>query len=283
MNGSALQIQPECIYDDSFVTIRSNGYPFEYLTTKNQSMASVQSQQQRILSTTKRFLVEDYFTIKRVDIGHSSMGKKTISDGHFVQISVPKTQLFIVVSGGHQHNVQDYSVNLEADARNSVSSAWRIELVSKPPLSITTTEHEYLGQIRPIFSKFKLVSAIHNCELAIDYHAPLDGVVKHSQATGQYILKCLPALGTVWNIEHQLSTKDLPLTNISRTIALSFIKQTVTYNRLMRQINSMLVSDPDMFSAVESAPLSWPFLSQPMQLVTWSDDSQLKYLLIGNP
>ncbi|KAJ2872303.1 Protein O-mannosyltransferase 2 [Coemansia aciculifera] len=283
MNGSALQIQPECIYDDSFVTIRSNGYPFEYLTTKNQSMASVQSQQQRILSTTKRFLVEDYFTIKRVDIGHSSMGKETISDGHFVQISVPKTRLFIVVSGGHQHNVQDYSVNLEADARNSVSSAWRIELVSKPPLSITTTEHGYLGQIRPIFSKFKLVSAIHNCELAIDYHAPLDGVVKHSQATGQYILKCLPALGTVWNIEHQLSTKDLPLTNISRTIALSFIKQTVTYNRLMRQINSMLVSDPDMFSAVESAPLSWPFLSQPMQLVTWSDDSQLKYLLIGNP
>ncbi|KAJ2330494.1 Protein O-mannosyltransferase 2 [Coemansia sp. RSA 2673] len=50
----------------------------------------------------------------------------------------------------------------------------------------------------------------------------------------------------------------------------------------MHQLNSMLVGDSDLFSPVESSPLSWPFLTQPMPLVAWSED-QLKYMLIGNP
>ncbi|KAJ2678849.1 Protein O-mannosyltransferase 2 [Coemansia spiralis] len=86
----------------------------------------------------------------------------------------------------------------------------------------------------------------------------------------EYSLYCVTGKGTVWTIEHQLPTENHKIHNISKHAQPGFIKSMISYNRLMHEINGMLISDPDKYSIVESTPFSWPFLRLPMPMVEWS-------------
>ncbi|KAI8323615.1 PMT-domain-containing protein [Martensiomyces pterosporus] len=107
-----------------------------------------------------------------------------------------------------------------------------------------------------------------------------NGSYKDSGLETRHFLSCSSA-GTVWNIEHQLAA-DKPNANISRMVSRNFVKDTVALNPLMLQLNSMLVSDPDLLNEIESAPWDWPFLAKPIKMVSWSG-SRPKYMLVGNP
>ncbi|PIA17296.1 PMT-domain-containing protein [Coemansia reversa NRRL 1564] len=268
LNGSALQIQPEFIHHNSFVTIRANNYPFEYISTLKRldSLTPEPS-----LLTTRLLKVECYFGIDLLEASDSS-GQQAMRNGSLIHLHVPKSTLYISVLGFQSIGLADTNYKNYSIADTTWMILHHTSAINESPKANMT---------RPIATKFRLASIEHKCELAIlhnmrDYTHGLSMDDQHSA------LACIPGRGTVWNFEHQLTVSDNPMANISYSVSRSFLKSFVSYNLLMRELNGMLLSDPDKYVAVESTAASWPFLTRPMPMVTWSGD-HLKYMLIGNP
>ncbi|KAJ1962530.1 Protein O-mannosyltransferase 2 [Dipsacomyces acuminosporus] len=282
MNGSALQLQPEFLDHESFAVLRSSSYPYEYLSATSNSVDGTASDSKgTVISTTRKFLINDYFGFKRLaSNAKTDPGRSRIGDGDLIAIQIPKTSSYVAVIDGYLPDQNGLFVHYKQALDSSdytdtnADALWSVAVVSA---SSSHSKHDRL--VRPIATKFKLQSSSRNCELAIDYHHPLTQI-NHPNFKDGYFLSCSNA-GTIWHIEHQLSS-DAPNVNISRTVQTHFIKDVLALNRLMLEVNSMLISDPDKYSSVESRPWSWPFLTKPMKMVAWDGDS-VKYMLIGSP
>ncbi|KAJ2464164.1 Protein O-mannosyltransferase 2, partial [Coemansia sp. RSA 2320] len=78
--------------------------------------------------------------------------------------------------------------------------------------------------------------------------------------------------------------------DMSQLVAFPFVSSFVAQNAIMARTNNELVSDPDRYDALASAPWSWPFLVYPMRMSSrWqgigagdSTESILHYE-VGNP
>ncbi|KAI9501501.1 Dolichyl-phosphate-mannose-protein mannosyltransferase-domain-containing protein [Coemansia spiralis] len=279
LNGSALQLQPLQIYNSSFVAIRAASFPFEYIAAKkikqaNDGSAAIQ------LSTTRLFEIHDYLKINLIQRASTINGSSAIANNSLVSLQAPGSSSHISVHYNYSFGGQGLSVGFAEHApKYSMAQplfVWKLKEEPRKQKQIN------VPGIAPIFSKFRLVSLFGGCELAINHAHYLQRVQPSKSMMHEYSLYCVTGKGTVWTIEHQLPTENHKIHNISKHAQPGFIKSMISYNRLMHEINGMLISDPDKYSIVESTPFSWPFLRLPMPMVEWSGN-KIKYMLIGNP
>ncbi|KAJ2162364.1 Protein O-mannosyltransferase 2 [Coemansia sp. RSA 552] len=106
---------------------------------------------------------------------------------------------------------------------------------------------------------------------------------------GQAEVTCLPdsthkknhrGSDVLWYIEHNQNTR-LAKDDMSRYVSSNFFIDMVQLNIEMGKSNNALSPDVNKYSALESDPLSWPFLVYPMRMMGWSDDN-IKYMEVGN-
>ncbi|KAJ2237961.1 Protein O-mannosyltransferase 2 [Coemansia sp. RSA 1286] len=283
LNNSALSLQHPTTRSGSFVVLRAAEYPFAYLSAYAASNSS-----EYVLATRRRLAVEDYWRVQPPSSSGFS-NKKPIGYGDTISLFVPKTSVRVSVLRRGLVGLENKSRNENASADTAFynreltetgASGWRI---------IPDRRHGNAHGFIPVVSKFRLQSIKHDCELAIDYRRLLYDehlIDNPGSVPRQHLFKCAErGRGTLWNIEHHLSTVAETPINLSQYVCVSHFRDFSSYNRLMRELNGMLVSDPDQISPVESPPLGWPFLADPMPMVQWQpeDASAKKYMLIGNP
>ncbi|KAJ2006158.1 Protein O-mannosyltransferase 2 [Coemansia thaxteri] len=93
-----------------------------------------------------------------------------------------------------------------------------------------------------------------------------------------------------WRVEFQVDLRQGFGGDMSQLVAFPFVSSFVAQNAIMARTNNELVSDPDRYDALASAPWSWPFLVYPMRMSSrWqgigagdSTESILHYE-VGNP
>ncbi|KAJ1648219.1 Protein O-mannosyltransferase 2 [Coemansia asiatica] len=92
----------------------------------------------------------------------------------------------------------------------------------------------------------------------LNYRRPLydEEYLVDKSVPQQYQFRCVnQGRGALWNIEHHLSSASETPISLLQHISTGYSKNIFTYNRLMHELNGMLVSDPDQLSLVESHPL----------------------------
>ncbi|KAJ1992710.1 Protein O-mannosyltransferase 2 [Coemansia umbellata] len=195
-------------------------------------------------------------------------GSSAIANNSLVSLQAPGSSSHISVHYNYSFGGQGLSVGFAEHApKYSMAQplfVWKLKEEPRKQKQIN------VPGIAPIFSKFRLVSLFGGCELAINHAHYLQRVQPSKSMMHEYSLYCVTGKGTVWTIEHQLPTENHKIHNISKHAQPGFIKSMISYNRLMHEINGMLISDPDKYSIVESTPFSWPFLRLPMPMVEWS-------------
>ncbi|KAJ2716397.1 Protein O-mannosyltransferase 2 [Coemansia spiralis] len=201
-----------------------------------------------------------------------------ISDGDVVQLMHNATGATMQASSEFRAPISVH--HYEVTAGNSTAGAagdWRVEVVKQKARRAGTRIHAMTTVFRLRHTELKCLLRVGSLRLP-------------QWGWSQSEVTCLPtADGTrkvstddvLWYVEHNINER-VPKADMSRYVSSNFLVDMVHLNIQMGKTNNALSPDVNKYSALESGPLSWPFLIYPMRMVGWGDTS-VKYYEIGNP
>ncbi|KAJ1735285.1 Protein O-mannosyltransferase 2 [Coemansia biformis] len=200
-----------------------------------------------------------------------------IGDGDIIQLAHNETGATIQTSARFHAPISAHHYEVAAgNTTDGTAGDWRVEIVKQ--------KRRGDKKVHAMTTVFRLRHAELGCLLRVGPTRLPTWGWSQSEVT------CVPTSASrrdvrtddvLWYVEHNTNAR-VPKGDMSRHVRSNFFVDMVQLNIEMGKTNNALSPDVNKYSALESRPLSWPFLIYPMRMVGWGDTS-IKYYEIGNP